>query len=278
MADETAPDSLAWPGDPTHQRLLRAMTAYHVQQPWALAFIVFGSVARGDWDNYSDLDLDVVIADDARIDPVAEITRLCAAIGERPALIAPRRGDDGDVVLESLADFSIRYHPLRATSPNIIASMRVLWGRIPEESIRAAGLANARTGALDAEAEAEVALAVRATLYGAKALARGRRWAALAALEEIRERLMTLTTLAAGAERPRQGFEWMASEMLQAELARTLATSETASVRAALLAACDLLATRLNDFTTGLTQLTDGERATLAAVRERIARTLADER
>lgn len=270
MADETAPDSLAWPGSPTHQRLLRAMTAYHARQPWALAFIVFGSVARGDWDDYSDLDLDVVIADDARIDPVNEITRLCAAIGERPALIAPRRGDDGDVVLESLADFSIRYHPLRATSPNIIASMRALWGRIPEESIRAAGLATARTDTTNTEAE--VALAVRATLYGAKALARGRRWDALAALEEIRERLMIVAAQAAGAERPLQGFERGAPESLQAELARTLATWETASIRAALLAAYDLLATRLGAFTAGLAQLTDGERATLAAARERIER------
>src|SRR5690348_7345860 len=134
----------SWPGTPEHQRLLRAMTAYHARQPWALAFVVFGSVGRGNWDAYSDLDLDVVIADAAEIEPVAEITRLCEAIGERPALIAPRRGDDGDVVLASLAEFSIRYHPLAATSPNIVNSMRLLWGRIDETEIRAAGLANAR--------------------------------------------------------------------------------------------------------------------------------------
>ncbi|HEX8732100.1 MAG TPA: nucleotidyltransferase domain-containing protein [Ktedonobacterales bacterium] len=274
MTDETAP--ITWPGGPTHQRLLRAMTAYHTQQPWALAFIVFGSVARGDWDDYSDLDLDVVVTDDARIDPVAEVARLCAAIGERPALIAPRRGDDAEAVLDSLADFSIRYHPLRATSPNIIASMRVLWGHIPEESIRAAGLANAGVEAPDAAAE--VALAVRATLYGAKALARGWRWAALAALEEIRERLMTLAALAAGAEPRVKSFEQVAPESLQVELARTLATWETASICAALLAACDLLATRLDAFTAGQTRLTAGERATLAATRERIERALADER
>jgi hypothetical protein len=113
---------------------------------------------------------------------------------------------------------------------------------------------------------------VRATLYGAKALARGRRWEALAALEEIRERLMIVAAQAAGAERPLQGFERGAPESLQAELARTLATWETASIRAALLATCDLLATRLGAFTAGLAQLTDGERATLAAARERIER------
>ena len=134
----------SWPGSAEHQRLLRAMTAYHAWQPWALAFIVFGSVGRGNWHADSDLDLDVVIADDAQIEPVAEIMRLCEAIGEQPALIAPRSGDDGEVVLASLADFSIRYHPMAATSPNIISSMQVLWGRLTEEQIRAAGLANAQ--------------------------------------------------------------------------------------------------------------------------------------
>ena len=258
-----------WPGGPEHQRLLRAMTAYYARQPWALAFIVFGSVARGDWDRYSDLDLDVVIANGTVIEPVAEITRLCAAINERPALIAPRRGDDGDVVLESLEEFSIRYHPLGATSPNIVSSMRVLWGRIPEERIRAAGLANARPPVQSADAL--VALCVRATLYGAKALARGRRWAALASLEEARDLLMTLAARASGGERPMQSFERNASPLLQAQLARAVATWDMESARAALLTVCDLLTDRLDAFTGSAAHLTDGERATLAAVRARLS-------
>lgn len=257
-----------FPGVPTHQRLLRVMTEYHARQPWALAFIVFGSVARGDWDAYSDLDLDVVIADDADIAPVEEITRLCAAIGETPALIAPRRGDDGDVVLASLAEFSIRYHPLHATSPNIIASMRLLWGRLAEERIRAAGLANARPPAQ--APETLVALSVRSVLEGTNALARGRLWSALAALERLREYLMTLSALASGVERPLRGFERQADPLLQAELARLVATWEPESVHTALLAACDLLDSRLDAFTGGLVRLTDAERAALAAIRARL--------
>ncbi len=251
------------------------MTAYHARQPWALAFILFGSLARGDWDTYSDLDLDVVIADDARIEPIAEITRLCerlaATLDERPALIAPRRGDDGDVVLASLATFSIRYHPLRATSPNIVATMRVLWGRIAEETVRAAGLANAVAPTADVQraqsADAHVALAVRAALFGAQALARGRLWATLAALEELRESLMTLWMRAHAGERPLKSFERAAPPALQAELARTVATWDAARVRAALLAACDLLTERLDAFTGGMARLSEDERAALARIR-----------
>jgi hypothetical protein len=267
--EPTAPTS--WPGSPAHQRLLRAMTEYHARQPWALAFLVFGSVARGDWDVSSDLDLDVVIADDAVIAPEDEIRRLCAAIGERPALIAPRRVDDGDVVLDSLAEFSIRYHPLAVTSPNIIASMRLLWGRIDVERIRAAGLANARSSSASQTPETLVALCVRAALGGATMLARGRRWTALALLEQARGLLMTLFAQAHAGERPMQSFERTADARLQSELARTVATWEPASIRAALLAACDLLATQLAAFTGGRAQLSEGERAALERIRARLA-------
>lgn len=268
MEDDSTPLPTTWPGGPAHQRLLRAMAEYHARQPWALAFIVFGSVARGDWDKFSDLDVDVVIVDDVSIEPVAEIERLCAAIGKRPALIAPRRGDDGDVVLDSLMEFSIRYHPLRATSPNIISSMRVLWGRIGEERIRAAGEVNAQEP--DQPMEVLVALSVRATLGGATALARGRHWAALAALEETRDLLQTLFAQARGHARPLQSFERYADVALQSELARAVATWEPASIRAALLAACDLLDHRLDALASGRARLTTDERATLAQIRARL--------
>jgi predicted nucleotidyltransferase len=255
-----------WPGSPEHQRLLRAMSAYHARQPWALAFIVFGSVGRGNWRPSSDLDLDVVIADDAQIEPVAEIARLCEAIGARPALIAPRRGDDGEVVLASLVDFSIRYHPLAATSPTIINSMRLLWGRLSEEQICAAGLANAHN---EAQApEASLALCVRAAFYVSKALASGRLWSALAALEEARDLLMTLAT--PDAERGMQAFQQTASAETQALLAGAVARWDAASVRAALMALCDLLTNHLEAFTGGQPRLTDGEVALLAAIRARL--------
>ncbi len=260
-----------WPGSPEHQRQLQAMTVYHARQPWALAFIVFGSVGRGNWDAYSDLDLDVVIADDAQIEPVEEMMRLCAAIGERPALIAPRRGDDGEVVLASLADFSIRYHPLAATSPNIVASMRLLWGRLTEAQIRAAGLTNAERD--DTTPEALLALCVRAALYVSKALARGRLWSALASLEEARDLLMTLAT--PDAERSMQAFQQTASAETQALLAGAVAGWDATSVRAALLALCDLLAHHLDAFTGGQPRLTDGEAAALAAIRARLTEPLA---
>jgi predicted nucleotidyltransferase len=268
MADGGDPASIERLGNAGRQRLLRAMTAYHARQPWARAFLVFGSVGRGDWDDHSDLDLDVIITDDAALDPVAEATRLCDATGETPALIAPRRGDDAEIVLESLAQCSIRYHPLAATSPNILDSMRLLWGDLNLDEIRQAGLRNATPANTP---ETTLALTVRALLYVQIALARGQPWRALASLDEARDRLLNLYAATRDLPRPLPAFEREVDVALRAALARLVATLELDAIRAALLAACDvldggMLARLAND----RIALTDGERHILTIVRQRL--------
>lgn len=256
-------------GNGEHQRLLRAMTAYHARQPWARAFLVFGSIGRGDWDDFSDLDLDVIIADDATLDPVAEVARLCAAIGEPPALIAPRRGDDADVVMESLAHFSIRYHPLATTSPNILDSMRLLWGHLGLEEIRVAGERNRRVPAY--ALETPLALAVRAIFYAQIALARTSPWSALRSLEEARGLLLEIYARARNSPRPLPAFERDPDPTLRAALAPLAASLTPGAIRAALLAATDfLLSPHLDRLTNGQTALTFGERHVLAEVRQRL--------
>jgi hypothetical protein len=109
--------------------------------------ILFGSLARGNWDEYSDLDLDIIIADQVEIDIIHEIESLCiwcATIGEKAALIVPDGPDAGNVVLESLLEFSIRYHPLHTTNWKIVDNLLLLDGRISIEAIKEAGLANYR--------------------------------------------------------------------------------------------------------------------------------------
>jgi hypothetical protein len=257
-------------GTAEHQRLLRAMAGYHARQSWAQAFLVFGSVARGDWDALSDLDLDVIIADDATLDPVAEAARLCAAISEPPTLIAPRRGDDADVVLASLAHFSIRYHPLDATSPNIIASMRLVWGRIALEAVRAAGLSNCSKQD-SAALENELALAVRAVFYAQIGYARGKLWGAQQSLGEVRERLLRLYADSRDLPRPLPAFEREKDPTLSAALARLLSGLTAEATHSALLAACDLLlGDTVAQFTSGRVLITPGERALLEQVQLRL--------
>jgi predicted nucleotidyltransferase len=135
----------AYPGTPQHQALLHAIRAYYAKDPRVLAVAVFGSLGRGDRDRYSDLDLDVIVADGVRVDVPAELARLChalAAIGEEAALIIPDGEEAGDVVLASLMKLSVRYHPLKTTKRVILDSLQLLSGRIDLAIIQAAGRAN----------------------------------------------------------------------------------------------------------------------------------------
>jgi predicted nucleotidyltransferase len=265
----TDPESL---GNAEHQRLLRAMTAYIAGQPWTLAFLVFGSVGRGDWHEYSDLDLDVVVTDAARLDAAEEAARMCAAIGERAALIAPRRSDSAEVVFDSLAQFSIRYHPLAATSPNILDSMRLLWGVISLDEIRAAGARNRAAPVRATDYAATLALAVRALLYAQIGLARGRLWGALQSLAEAHDDLLALYAETRDLPRPLPSFERDPDPTLRAALAPLAAASlDPAAIRAALLAACDLLESdTLPRLANGHVALTDSERHILAGICTRL--------
>ncbi len=114
-----------YPGTQQHQALLHQIVADYRNDPRILALTLFGSLARGTWDEYSDLDLDVVIDDHIQIDVLREVQALCGAltvIGERAILIAPDKADAADIVLASLRELSIRYHLLATTSPNIVDS------------------------------------------------------------------------------------------------------------------------------------------------------------
>ena len=57
------------PGTGRHQALLRAIIEVYEHDERVLAIGVLGSIARGTWDEWSDLDLDIVTTGD--IDAVA---------------------------------------------------------------------------------------------------------------------------------------------------------------------------------------------------------------
>jgi predicted nucleotidyltransferase len=111
-----------YPGTPKHQAILRAIVAHYENDPRILVVAVFGSLGRGNWDEHSDIDLDVVIADQVNLNALEELTRLCLTfepLGEHLAVIIPDGIDAGDVMFESLLQMSVRYHPL-TTHPNIV--------------------------------------------------------------------------------------------------------------------------------------------------------------
>ncbi|MEO7002005.1 MAG: nucleotidyltransferase domain-containing protein [Ktedonobacterales bacterium] len=283
--DANATEDIAYAGNQHHQRVLRAIVGIYAADARVRVISLFGSLARGNWDDASDLDLDVVIADGVEIEPVAELTALCAklsALGERAAVLVRKGADRGDVVLASLLEFSIRYHPLATTSPNIVESLRLLWRRdegavtISDELLRAAGRANSEPSATDVERaltlDTLVGECVRQVVGTQTALTRRRYWFAVEALHMLRSLLMEAFTLTHGGERDLHTYQALADPVLQAQLAQTLpipTLDDFASVRQALLVALAVLERDLPAYTANRRALTAGEREVVRQIRHR---------
>jgi hypothetical protein len=181
-------------GSPAHQPLIAHVVAHYASDDRIRAVAVFGSVGAGTWHELSDVDFDVVTEDGARVDPGAEIAAL---FGPR-AVIVLAGADAADVVLDSREELSVRWHPLRTTSPNIGATVRVVAGRLSAADLVAAGTELARAGLAHAgnrprpDQALRLDAIVRDASYAQKALARGKRWEAVAAIERIRRSLTDL--------------------------------------------------------------------------------------
>ena len=259
-------------GTPTHQAVLSTLTTHYANDTRVLAFSLFGSLVRGDWDEYSDLDLDVVLRDDVMIDARQEAERLVPvleAVGERIALMLPRGQESVDLVLLPLLEISIRYHALATTSPNIVESAIVLAGSLTTEQVRAAGIANREN---DETPPAELLHAcVRYALEIDIALRRGEPWMAIELLHRTRNLLMELFAQAHGGARPAQTFDAQADSALQARLGATLPTFEAPSMQSAHQAMLDLLERDLPALSNGQEQLTTEQREVLRAIREQDA-------
>jgi predicted nucleotidyltransferase len=171
-------------GSRAHRAIIEQVIVHYRGDSRVVAIVVFGSVATGAWHELSDIDLDIVTVDGTVVQPSEEV----AALFGPSAVIALTRADSADIVLDSLEEVSVRWHPLRTTSPNIGASARVVHGALPDAELAAAGEANR---VLPDEQRLLDAL-VREAIGAAKYLARGRRWEAAAAVERMRRTLVEL--------------------------------------------------------------------------------------
>lgn len=261
-----------FPGTDKHQMLLEAIVSFYEADPRVRAVIVFGSLGRGNWDAWSDIDLDLIVADSVEIDARAELRALCATfepLGERAAVIVPDDEDAGDVVLESLMQMSVRYHVLADTSPAIVASMRVLAGKLDDATIAAAGLANLTRSAASPEQllDACVRYAAVANVY----IQRDSIWLAVEILHRMRTLLMQIFTLCHGYERPFHAFASNASPALQARLGATLPGYDINSLHLSLEAIIEMLRDDLDTLTAGRLRLNQPQQTVLAGVRQQLA-------
>lgn len=259
-----------YPGTPQHQKLLQAIVSYYKDDPRILAIIVFGSLGRSNWDPYSDLDLDIIVGDDVQVNVSRELELLfymSPDIDAQAAMIISHGDDAADVVLASLMEISVRYHTLMSTSPNIVDSMRLLWGRIDEGSIKATGLANRQTG--DTSAGRLIDMCVRYALETDIALQRQQVWSAIELEHRMRGLLMQLFAHSHGNPRPIHGFQKEADASLQTLLGSTLPQYNLLSIQKVLLYLLDILEHSLGLFSDGKAQLLQTHMNIIKLVRER---------
>lgn len=260
------------PGTAEHQRILQLIVNYYAAVPGILAIGLFGSLARGDWDEFSDLDLDIVIADEYQLIIDEELAGLCKFLqehDEEALIVLADRSDAGDVVLASLVQFSIRYHPLATTNWKIVDSLQFLCGSLDLESIIAAGEANRAT-------EQPITPGILLDRYLRYAsgvsidLERGRLWGAIELLHRMRQLLMQLYADTYGCGRVVQTFQTDAPTSLQDKLTAMLPQGELRSVLFCLQNGLDLLTDHLGDFTNGQVPLTDTQHRLIQKIRQRV--------
>jgi predicted nucleotidyltransferase len=171
-------------GSERHRALIDAVVEFYARDDRVRSVVVFGSVAAGTWHELSDVDLDVVLEDDAVVDPADEARSL---FGSR-AVVVLSSADAADVVLDSLEEVSIRWHALSETSPNIAASLRVVGGGLSDDAVRAAAEANR----VPPEQERLLDEFVRYAIGGWKEIRRGNPWDAVVRVAEMRHCLTLL--------------------------------------------------------------------------------------
>ena len=261
--------SNSYPGTPQHQAFLECIAHHYIDDSRILAVCLFGSLVRGNWDQYSDLDLDVIMSDNLQIDVMRELQDLCAAfepLGEHPLIIVPDGDDAGNIVLSSLTELSLRYHPLATTSPNIVDHLSLLTGTLTLEAIQIAGIANRKpphsisTHDLDRVLRWAVEVNLR--------LKRQQFWQAEHLLQLMRQTLIDIFGVSRAQVRAYHAFEAEADETLKAHLGATFPTYSLDSIQATLANMLDILERDLNALSNGQLQLTEAQREVIARIRE----------
>lgn len=265
------------PGSPEQQALLQAVAAVYSEDTRVLAVILFGSLGRGNGDVYSDLDVVVIVRDDAVVDIAGELVGLRAALAENGirTLLTQAAGNAVYLTTETLCSVAIDYAKLRETPSYLLAGYLVLSGTVDAAAIESAAKANEESQFpphVELHRALWMALIVNAHLH------RGWCWPAVSSLNRIRGALLEIFTLSRGGKRSARFFDETAGMELQAMLGRTLpayfptSPAQTViSLSDALLAVLDILEYRLAELSNGQVELGTGERELVLRLRARQA-------
>ena len=243
-------------GTKHHQQILKTIQNFYSEDKRITQILVFGSLGRGNWDEYSDIDLDIILIDGVVANARNELIRLCTKIQNEHGLGALIIADaeEGDVVLSNLVEFSVRYHALNDTKPAILESMQTLSGSLSLEEIRAS--ANYDYDPIQKDAADIVNEYIRYTLGLHHAIMRQRVWMATEMLHRARNLLVLMYAVTNNASRPTHFFDKHAGSELRQLLTTLTVPAELKFMKRAFCNAISLLENHIDVFSNGVYQLT----------------------
>ena len=246
------------PGSDVHQAILAPIVEQYRDDARISALVIFGSLARDDWDAFSDLDLAAILHRDAEVDVTTEIAAISCSLHERghPVFFTQVVGSDGYIVLRGLMGIAISFHRLDAADPGIADGMRVLCGELSSGAILSAARTNYREPlAAKDELHRFLWLALDADIK----LQRRQFWNALPRLDRMRGALVAIFAATRGARRDYRFFEAEASAALRAAFGRTLPYFDAGDLNAALRAQSAALQQLLRILEHDLAELSNGQ-------------------
>lgn len=269
--------TVEFPGSPHHQKLLERIATYYVQDDRILAVVLFGSLSQGKWDEFSNIDLSVVVRDGIQIEMAQEIGAFSKAIAtlDDAELFTEVAGNHGFVVLESLSAVALDYNPLRSVNRYVLGGFRILVGVLDMETIRHAAIANDR---LEPPLAQRIHQVLWLALGATRSLQRGHVWRAFGWMQPLRDVLLEIFAATHHGKRAFQTFEDDGSKGLQDKLGRTLPhyypdspIKTLNSFQEAFSALLDVIEHDLDEWSNGQLVLGTGEQELVRRLRVRQA-------
>lgn len=121
------------PDNKTHQEILQTLMNLFSRDSNVLAFGVFGSLGRRDFDNYSDLDLDTKVKDVTRKMVSKEVNKMLLALkrnGFKTLLNFEEIANEWVVIFDSLDRIGTKFHSRLDANPKILDSLIILYGQL----------------------------------------------------------------------------------------------------------------------------------------------------
>ena len=263
-------DSL--PGTPRHQAILRAILQACAKDETILTIGVFGSVARPDCDELSDIDLDVLVSAEHRSCASTQIQQLVNHLNASgfPTLLIVWDGDNAaEILLDSLDRVDVTIHTPEMSKAEVLHDLVLIHGDakyLPHKGIPAIAPQEVESRLRYLHGK----LAINA-LNVAHQLKRGNLWGTLVLLNLLRETVMDIYGLSRGSTLPSRYFLKHAAPELQEALGQTLTTYERDSIAAGLKRLIHLYRAQCDNISNGHLQISGAQRVVFDRVESLIS-------